>query len=101
MKTFALTQIGLKRVSLIGMLLDLIHLALQPHFPDLSPHYRLYRSMWARLFMLSEYFCLMMAFIVGLSNIVKAASTRNPRDANLPGLILFMIFFVLWSWVYR
>jgi hypothetical protein len=94
-------RIGLKGVVLIGLSLELAHWVLQLHYPELSPHYRLHRHLWARLLMAVEYICLMAVVLIAISYIWDAISRKNLRDADVGGLILCLFLWVAFLWVYR
>jgi Kef-type K+ transport system membrane component KefB len=94
-------KLGLKRVCLIGLFLEIVHVALLSHFPELSPHYTQQRQLWARLLMLSEYLGVMTTLLLAISHILNAVSTRELRDANPSGLLLCIILWTAFLWVYR
>ena len=95
------TRIGLVRVSLLGLLLELTHWVLQLHYPELSPHYSLFRPLWARSLMLIEYVVIITAFLLAVSSIWNAVSKKTLRDANFPGLVLCACLWIAFLWVYR
>lgn len=101
MATDRFTRIGLVRVSLVGLLLELIHWTLQFRYPALSPHYEFYRPVWTRILMLTEYVFLIGALLLAISSVWNAVSTKVLRHANLRGLALCACLWMVFLWIYR
>ena len=98
---FSFVQIGLFKISAISLSLEVLHWALQKHFPGLSPHYRNHRELWVRILLVTEYFFIMTAIIVALSSVLKAGLARSARELKLSGFLLFGILVAVFLFVYR
>ena len=99
--TFSLADIGLSKVCVVNLVVMSAHWALQPRFPEISPHYRDSRPLWARYIVVTESILLMTAVIVGLSIIIKAVSVRSTKGVDRLGLVLLVIVWLEFLWVYK
>jgi hypothetical protein len=95
------TKIGFWKLLGVGIVLNLAHLALQPRWPELSPHYLGSRPVPFRVLMISEY-CFLMAALIAAAGSVYDIYTKHIKGAH-PVLIVvaYARYFFFSLWVFR
>jgi hypothetical protein len=94
-------RIGFWKLLGVGIVLEFTQLALQPRWPQLSPHYLGPRPLPLRILMISEY-CFLLATLIAAAGTIHNFYTQHRKGAH-PVLIVvaYAAYASLYLWVFR
>jgi hypothetical protein len=92
--SWSLTELGLKKMSVIALILETIRWALQGRFPDLLHPTSPDAGEWIRVFAVVQMIFFVAATIAAGGHIVEAIRTRNVKNLNTIGLVLYLAWWV-------
>ena len=88
------TELGLKKMSVISLILESLRWAMQGRFPDLQNPTAPGVSEWARLFYVAQlaFFCA--ASSAAGSHVIDAVKNRSPKNVNIIGMVLYLAWWI-------
>lgn len=94
-----LTELGLKRMSVISLALESVRWALQGRFPELVHPTAPGVPEWARLFYVVQMVFFIAASLAAAGHVIDAIRARNWRNLNVVGWVLYLAWWVEIGWV--
>ena len=88
------TEFGLKKMSVIALVLETVRWALQGRFPALLHPAAPGAPEWIRLFAVVQMIFFVAASCAAGGHIIEAIRTRNLKNLNAIGLVLYLAWWV-------
>jgi hypothetical protein len=96
---WSLTELGLKRMSIISLALESLRWALQGRFPDLMRPTVPSVPEWVKLFYVAQLVIFAAASLAAAGHIIDGIRMRNWRSLNVVGWVLYLAWWVEIGWV--
>jgi hypothetical protein len=96
---WSLTELGLKRMSILSILLESVRYLLQGRYPDLLHPAAPGTPGWARLFYVAQIIFFLAATGAAGGHVIDAIRTRNWKNLNPVGFALYLAWWmeVVWA----
>ncbi len=96
----SLAKLGVWRTLTVGLVLEVIHFEVLPHWAELSPRYPGKRELAASVFLFGEYLVLLLSLMVVASASEKFVRSRNFGQTGLITLA-WLAYFAFFAFVLR